>query len=1697
MKRVISLLLLAVAAISVQAQGFDLYMANNLSDVQNMRRVTRQNSELKWNKITSNTIGGNQVEVQKVKEMFAKTSMKGLEEQKLFWKMRDNTALCFRINDGMGRDQVYDVQVIYNEAKSPLSLSVTGFFFLNLPHATDSVMVRVAKKGLKNATPADTVKFRYYAYDWDNDNLYTFRLDSKRQKTGLTYQIEYKLTEDGKDPITKTLDVKGDKFQSFYVPEDKTLSEIYLVNNDGGDQRKLKLDRSKLQYGVWLCQDFDKLKLESNVFMDKHEGRELTIFNMLGTGLMERYDILYLRVFTKNSDKGKEHVVKNATLHVERLNEKGEYVADNTVKVLGYDSHTQSYKIQTMTHPALVEVIASGYYPAIYQYAGAFDPVTKVLNPEKCTANMQLFPSKTDGKIIVSKKTLYCLKDTGKKAKRDNKEYIQCTIDSFDLFTAKETERNIIEDCGTTDKKLLNGQLIDSYVQMALTFSTAKSAGDLATPDFYAHEKQNENTKYTFSYLSRKATLAKDHPSLAYNYYQLRYNLTGKLPKGVLCKPTISTGSNVYKDFPYLKSVTYDKKKSEEKATKQAKDMVCLPTDKYISGSAGDLGLEFMTSPTFTWDLDNLPGLFFKLTPTVDFKRGIIALDVYVSAGAKADKFDGKASKENLKNNNVDHFLYNNKNGDNIYQGNLKTGSVKVDKEKWFMNEFDDIFKVERNKFGAGWFIEGNVGLMMPIDPFDVLLRNLEVGGGVAAQFFFSYDPAGWLAEKCKSPTMQNILNFTSKWLTLRASAILTGQAKAALGLRRYDFEKESWGAMNPGKMGWLAYVDLCLKAGVQVSMEIDATGHAEKPGKSKIINNLFQVAGKFRFGGKAQFLIGGGGQVGWQKDGEWSISDGGLKLLGMVGVDVLAELRCPFVHFRPRYNGVWGGQTWWPEHTANPFYPGYPWWKKPGAVRPKVPMRRSSVADIDTDNTYFDLGEKIAEPGGIPKPFFVSNAKVVVNREESEADPNGDAIVSVEAGATDDVQLSDKNLRATGLQADHAGEYSIVGYEQQTQTLSTAAGLTPDELVNKDRDAAYSRKIVAKMRQGNGAWKETIIANDNNYVDEMPFVAIQEDGRAAAIWKRGHYENSLYLEDLQIPAHDFVGKVVLSQYDGNKWSEPVPIMGINQSDAVNNMQIVMANDTILTAVHIITTDESTELKPVHTMWYNSKAWDKDVTDGDMEEIEPISFSMERVGDQAAIAILYENTDSLRDVYVKMVNMNGQLSGVGSTDMNLTQYMPESVKVVTDKTVDYPNDFCLLWTRRDNTVRRGTESIGFPQTQTILNASRIYVHDNLRPTPYVTVGASRDNLVMTGYDGLLDDLSITAVYGLSDPDNQKPAYVMEYTQEFINDFQYDISYTSKALLGSNTLPVNFRLYNTGTSPITSARFTVNNQPFELNDLYVGPYSNELFTVDYTIPDNFNGLLTVDNVSCDFDNVFNASHSPRRGASLHRVAKTTAKENVLKGCEDISCELLGHYVEGDTNIYEVELTDNSLNGMQKDYTVYVGIYPSPAYNIPVSDDAQQRITADDFIDVGGERKAYVTLYVDHVEESQPAFLNTFICDERILKVLSDDEDPGMSIIANLSGDDNLWMVQLIASEEDEITGMPLIQKDADHRKALVQREANGLRISGLTDGNRLRVFAADGKVVYSATVTSESQFVELRQRGVYLISTGDEIFKYNY
>ena len=193
MKRVISLLLLSIAVISVQAQGFDLYFANNVSDITNLRNI-KTDSHLNWKKIEGSSVSSNRVDVENVVNMFKLKRMKNRDDQKLFWKMRDDNLLCFRINDGNGRSGEYEARL--RIGKRTVVRNVSSYFFVNTERNTDSLYVSVCPKG---GGPNDTLRFTYYINDWDNDGLLLFKLDNKRQRTGLTYELEYRLKGEGEN----------------------------------------------------------------------------------------------------------------------------------------------------------------------------------------------------------------------------------------------------------------------------------------------------------------------------------------------------------------------------------------------------------------------------------------------------------------------------------------------------------------------------------------------------------------------------------------------------------------------------------------------------------------------------------------------------------------------------------------------------------------------------------------------------------------------------------------------------------------------------------------------------------------------------------------------------------------------------------------------------------------------------------------------------------------------------------------------------------------------------------------------------------------------------------------------------------------------------------------------------------------------------------------------------------------------------------------------------------------------------------------------------------------------------------------------------------------------------------------------------------------------------------------------------------
>lgn len=106
MKRLIRTLLsllLLPASLTMQAQiDFKLEFANNVGDVGRIRQIKTNGSRLNWAQIRDGAILGNSPDVDEVKNMFASKDQKTRKDQKLFWKMRDDNLLCFRINEGKG-----------------------------------------------------------------------------------------------------------------------------------------------------------------------------------------------------------------------------------------------------------------------------------------------------------------------------------------------------------------------------------------------------------------------------------------------------------------------------------------------------------------------------------------------------------------------------------------------------------------------------------------------------------------------------------------------------------------------------------------------------------------------------------------------------------------------------------------------------------------------------------------------------------------------------------------------------------------------------------------------------------------------------------------------------------------------------------------------------------------------------------------------------------------------------------------------------------------------------------------------------------------------------------------------------------------------------------------------------------------------------------------------------------------------------------------------------------------------------------------------------------------------------------------------------------------------------------------------------------------------------------------------------------
>ena len=558
----------------------------------------------------------------------------------------------------------------------------------------------------------------------------------------------------------------------------------------------------------------------------------------------------------------------------------------------------------------------------------------------------------------------------------------------------------------------------------------------------------------------------------------------------------------------------------------------------------------------------------------------------------------------------------------------------------------------------------------------------------------------------------------------------------------------------------------------------------------------------------------------------------------------------------------------------------------------------------------------------------------------------------------------------------------------------------------------------------------------------------------------------------------------MLKTFDGTAWSKPTPLFDINDTQHVVQYDLIMRNDTVLVASIL---QKPGEEKP--SMRYASKPLGVDKVDYVDEALSPVNFFMNRVGQNGVIAMLYEKTDSIRDIYVKTLDMDGTSDGRAGADLGVGYCMPSKVKIVCDRQAENLNDFALLWTESNNAAtNEDGSSMDTGWTGLKLNASRIHLTNAPQITAPITVGAEVDSIhVLTDFDGFLDDSHISAVYTLASP-KTGAGVIVHNDKYFRNSFEYDVSYARESLMGSTTLPINVEISNTGTSAIQTVHVNINGQDFDVPESYVAPRHVKTFVVQYPIGEDFDGFIS-SQVTVDYNNVFRARRHPRLRAMSY-LTQTQEKPLQRVVFEIVEARLVSRDIEDGVNTFVVELIDH--RGLHADNGVHVGIYANAAGTDPIADEAEVLVRSTDFVMVGGQRKAWATISVSGIAEPTIAYVNCHVLD-----LNHTDENDDEVEVENIFPDGNAHLVQLFpTSDPGELTRILSNLKEEVHRVSVTQRDG-GVMLSGLEPGECVRIYNLDGVSVCRKDATASSLFVPLHQQGVYVLSAGREVFKFQY
>lgn len=1020
--------------------------------------------------------------------------------------------------------------------------------------------------------------------------------------------------------------------------------------------------------------------------------------------------------------------------------------------------------------------------------------------------------------------------------------------------------------------------------------------------------------------------------------------------------------------------------------------------------------------------------------------------------------------------------LYKEGEGSKKKEGSFSMAEPSYKYEDWVLQEMESMFQVQSKHVGK--YFQGGGKLMFKMPLFYVLPDVTDIQLAEASGFFqigwgmfFNFEPQNEKLKKIFDAVREKMK------CKIDLGAQFDVNLKAELGVKSYGKRDQyEWDAEDKG-----------------VYFNIIITGLIAAWADFKTPQFPFlSVDLGLRAGAKAQAAFGL-----MKSFGDYPLCLG-ARIMGVGGVEAHLNLRSCILQINTCWGFRAGKQLLVPDNNTNPFHKKFPYWLPDNTSKGIIGNQFRTLALPEANslgrplvnNLYFDAN-----------PHFFDGRRIVYNDLGAPKDYNDDHVVMASLGdedtVTDSETLSIPGTFAGQHMRSKRGAAEVVAYQQVTKAIDNAA--VNDETVSAlDNEMLASSRIMAAFRQSDGTWKQTVAAPVDGFTNKEPVVTIQEDGKAAVVYQHGKLK--AIDETVSVDSvwnQRFEGELQLRTYDpASGWSEPKSLWGYSDISWPLKYDLIMRNDTVL--VGTMLEEPSNPMIGNFAGKYTRYGWTttkKDQVLYTHEDLRCVDFFMNRVGEHAVVALLYERPDTTREVYIKTVNMDGTDDGLAGCDLGVGRSMPGKVKIICDRSDNDTDDFAVLWTEESSTAydtENGNKSL--KDYYTVINATRVHLSDAPRMTYPLTVGAERDSLQLSGFDGYLDDASIKVVYALAHPVTGT-SVVMYNEKEFTNSFESDVTYSREALLGSSTLPVNVYIRNTGTSAIQGATVTINGDAMVIPDVHVLPLHEEKYVVQYPIPSNFDGYMQ-STVEVEYANVFKARQQTGRRAAprnLLRQRRAMARERVATG--EIDFNVVSRHVENGVNTFVVEVTDYSSRGLLPGTAVQVGAYVHPSAMETVTAEAKTIVHAEDFTRIGGVRKAYAELTVSGITEAIDGYIAAHIVDLNYTDV-TESEDAEAGRIDNSSPIASAAYVLFHPTGETTNIYAPVKNLAKEHRIGVTIQDG-GILLSNLEPNEDIRLFNAAGLTVYVDHAATTTHFVPLKHHGVYIISAGNEVFKFSY